>query len=82
MNHIVENCHTTHTHVAEQLFCRNDIENYRDNNGVQTCQKESPYNMRYYEKIRVPNPKTLLSSVILLALHIIGFLDLEDAVAL
>lgn len=80
-NHTVKNCHTTHTPVAEQLFCRSDI-NYRDNSGTQTCQKEPSYNIPYYKKIRAPNAITLLSSAILSDLHITGFSNLEDAVAL
>ena len=80
-NHTVKNRHTTHTPVAEQLFCRSDI-NYRDNSGIQICQKESFYNIQYYKKIRASNARALLSSAILSAVHITGFLDLEDAVAL
>ena len=81
-NHTVKNCHTTHTSVAEQLFCRSDIKNDRDNSGVQTCQKESFYNIQYYKKIRAPNARTLLSGVILVAVHTTGFLDLENTVDL
>ncbi len=80
-NHTVKNYHTTHTSVAEQLFGRNDI-NSRDSSGVQTCQKESSCNIQYYKKMRASNARTLLSNVFLSVVHITGFLDLEDTVAL
>ena len=80
-NHTVKNGHTTHTSVVKQLFCRSDI-NSRDNSGVKTCQKESSCNIQYYKKIRAQNARTLLSTVLLSAVHITGFLDLEDTVAL